>query len=327
MSYHLSLQEAKGNIPLAIHRDEKGKVKDIVFLSDTPDKPEGKKTKVLEKDWTHLLPGTLKKPVKESINKRLNNLIRQESAAVEEDIKPIFDKIKNDQLMSHEIETGRMCVLPSFNECESLYLWGNMKSGKSWQVKNYVQEWQRMHPDWADQVFCISRLEEDPGSLDHIEGLQRIQIGEDFEPIKSEEFPENSVIVFDDIDSVDAISKKAHNSVQTMMKDMLKVGRHHNLWVIVTNHLGSEHNKTKDILNACNVIYCFPQGTSAMTMDYVLTKYGNMSRKDIEHMRSFPSRWFAIRRSYPAAVIHEKGCYLLNTSRSGANSLKTKSSK
>ena len=92
---------------------------------------------------------------------------------------------------------------------------------------------------------------------------------------------------------------------------MLNVGRHHGLYVVITSHLGSDYTKTRAILNEAHGICCFPNGSSAKQLTYVLETYAGLTKDDIRKVRRLPSRWVYIRKTYPAAVVHATGAYLL----------------
>lgn len=124
--------------------------------------------------------------------------------------------------------------------------------------------------------------------------------------------PTGCLIVYDDVDSMDAVSKVLMESVQASIKDVLNVGRSKHLSVVITSHLGSDYKRTRGILNETQNIVCFPRGSNPDAIKYVLGKYGNLTKDELEKVMKLPSRWVCVRREYPSAVIYSDGAYLTN---------------
>lgn len=206
------------------------------------------------------------------------------------------------------VHDGNLQLLPPENGRSVIYLFGMAGSGKSTVLGNYLAEWKSKHP--KGQIIVVSRICED-NAFDDLD-IQRMEIDEELidEPQTSDDFPEGSFIVFDDVDSIQP--KKLKDAIYGMMTDLLNTGRHKNISVAVTSHLGADHVKTRGILNESHIIVCFPLGSSAHQIRYVATRYCGLSPKQVMTMLKLPSRFVAMRRSYPPAIVYSGGAYMLS---------------
>lgn len=128
------------------------------------------------------------------------------------------------------------------------------------------------------------------------------------------------LVVYDDIDSMDAVCEELKESVQKSIKDVLNVGRNFgppggpkfHISVIVTSHLGADYRQTATVLNEVQNIVCFPRGSSPKGITYVMKTYGNLDDDEIKKLFKLPSRWVCVRREEPSLVIYQSGCYMTN---------------
>jgi hypothetical protein len=306
MTLHLSFQE-EGNMPLAVIRGGRYD-SEVVFISEKPDKPaRGKLAIENEVDYTPYLKA-YKPRERAVISARLNKAFRFERPP-EDDIVDIYNSVKSatENQRSLSLMDGGTCqVLPDPEKRSIVYVFGASGSGKSYFVKGYVQEWKKLHP--KAPVYVFSRLEKDE-SLDEIKP-KRVLIDDSLadERITTDDFEPNSMVIFDDIDT---LPKNQLDAVYSIMNDILQVGRHRNIYCCITSHLGSDYKKTRVILNEAHGICIFPNGSSAKQITYVLETYAGLDKADIKKLRKLPSRWVFVRKAYPAAVVYNTGCYLL----------------
>lgn len=213
----------------------------------------------------------------------------------------------DDGVEDFKLIDGNIHLSPPDQGRSVIYLFGASGSGKSTLLSNYLAEWREKHP--RGEIIIVSRLHED-NALDEL-GAKRMEIDESLidEPLTADDFPEGSFVVFDDIDSIQP--KKVKDAVYGLMTDLLNTGRHRNISVGTTSHLGADHIHTRGILNESHTIVCFPHGSSAHQIRYVAQKYCGLSPNQVKEMLKLPSRWVAIRRQYPPAVIYSNGAYML----------------
>ena len=137
-------------------------------------------------------------------------------------------------------------------------------------------------------------------------------------PLTVESFPENSMILFDDVDTYP--DKAVKLAVVHLRQDVMETGRHRMINCIITNHSLIDGHATKTILNESQLTTVFPKGGSLNQLQYLLKTYYGMSKEEIKHLIKLPSRWVAIYRPYPSCVIYSSGAY---TAEGGANTPKT----
>jgi GTPase SAR1 family protein len=217
---------------------------------------------------------------------------------------------------------GQMFLLPPTKGRSVIYLFGASGSGKTTTLANYLHEWRKFNQ--RHQIYIVSRLSSDKAW----NGLNVKYINVDdsliSDPITAHDLPTGSFIVFDDIDSIRP--KKLQEAVYSMAEDMLFTGRHNDISVGFTSHIGAAAAKTKPILTECHIIVCFPHGSSAYQIKYVLTNYGNMSAKQVEQLLELPSRWVGVKTSFPPAVVYSHGAYMLCKSSQANSSRSSRSS-
>ena len=141
--------------------------------------------------------------------------------------------------------------------------------------------------------------------------MHRIKINEELitHPLKSTDFPDGSLCLFDDTDSI--IDPKILKAVESLRNHLIRRGRHEGLYILVSNHMLSDYTKTRIILNECNAITIFPKSGAANGIRYTLKKYCGLTEPQISKIMGLNSRWVTIYKNYPMYVVYDKGAYLL----------------
>lgn len=195
-------------------------------------------------------------------------------------------------------------------ERECILLTGPSGSGKSYVCARYMEKFQTMFPD--RELFVISRLTEDPTLDDSDATFSRIVLDNEFvddTPVL-EDFPRGSLLLFDDVSSLEASDKKLFEAVMKLQSECLETGRHNNLYMLVTNHLALNYKHTRMILAESSRVVFYPHGGSVYQIKQYLKRYAGMDSKAINKFLNLPSRWACYATTYPAYVAHEKGIYL-----------------
>jgi hypothetical protein len=192
-------------------------------------------------------------------------------------------------------------------ERQILYITGRSGSGKSYYTLYYCREYQKIYPKRC--IYLFSALESDE-TLDQLKGLKRIKLTEEFcnDDIPIEDF-EESLIVFDDTDVIS--SKVIRNKVNSIMNQVLQIGRHHNISCIITTHTACSGNSTKIILSEAHSITIFPNGLGSRSMKYLLENYLGLDKIQIKKIKNLKSRWVSICRTFPMCVLSEKEAYII----------------
>jgi hypothetical protein len=223
-----------------------------------------------------------------------------------------YDVGKSETAPSIKLTDGILSMIPSNKFRDTYYIFGKSGCGKSIFVGNYMAEYQYTFED--NPIYVVSRKSGDPA----FEGVNYKHIDIDsfydertkkVSPLMTEDFPANSMVVFDDIDSI--YPKVLMEGVQAMLKDLLNVARSKSISVIVTNHVGADYRNTRGILNeAANIVF-YPEESNPDQIRYVLKKYGGVAQDQIQKIIDLPSRWVCLRAEAPKAVIYESGAYML----------------
>jgi len=211
--------------------------------------------------------------------------------------------IKKDALKSLHCEKGKFFQIPN-NEVRVVYITGPSGSGKSTKVKDYASMYNKLYPEAT--IYLFSRLDHDTS----LEGLpvRRIHLSEDLvtNPLEIEEVKENSMVIFDDCDAIS--NKKLSDSIYQFQIQLLELGRHMNIQVVMTSHLiigAKSQAQARTILNEMQSLTVFPGSGSASQISYVLGKYFGMTKKQITKLLAMDSRSVTIIKTYPQFVIAE----------------------
>jgi hypothetical protein len=155
----------------------------------------------------------------------------------------------------------------------------------------------------------FSTLPEDV-SVDDIKNLKRPKIDDTLvsDPIEASEFAD-SMVIFDDCDT---IANKSHRKeVFKILDQILQTGRHHKISCVLTFHLPSDRQTTRQMLNECHFVTIFPMSVMTKSTKYVLENYIGITPKMMKEIKKLSSRWVTIAKNYPQAILSEKCAYIL----------------
>lgn len=207
-------------------------------------------------------------------------------------------------------DEDRFQVIPNPNtERQIVYITAQSGAGKSYWCRQYCEEYQALFP--KREIYLFSSLTED-SSIDKIKRLKRVNIkSADFltEELTAEDF-QNSLVIFDDCDCI--TEKKLKIKIQSIMNNMLEIGRHWKCSLLITSHLPCAGNDTKRILNESHQIVIFPHSLGGRSLKYLLDAYLGLDKKQIKRVKQLESRWVCIYKTYPQVIISEKDVYTIN---------------
>lgn len=242
---------------------------------------------------------------------KLRRAIQLSIKPLEKDLGDIYEKclLEYNNKSKKELiiyDDGQILPLPNYFKPERTYICGPSDSGKSYYISMYIEQLKKIYP--KRDIFLFSDVKEDK-VLDNYNPL-RISLDEKFldDEIDSESL-KNSIVIFDDIDSIS--NKKIKQKVSNLRDSLLTRGRHEDISVVVTNHSCTNYGFTKVVLNECNSITFFPKSGSTGGIKYMLTKYVGLDNDQIKKIFSLPSRWITIYKHSPMYIIYEKGIYVL----------------
>lgn len=243
-------------------------------------------------------------------------LLKKALDSNKEPIEPEYKEMYNDfkkkqsENLGKEIDInlGQLQIIPDPEKREIIYVAGASGSGKSFFTSNYAKQFKKLFPN--KNIIVFSKLNDDE-VIDKLKPI-RIEIDEELinNPITMDEL-KDSLVIFDDTDTIS--DKKLINAIQQIKNDVLEIGRHFNIYSVITSHLINDYKRTKTILNEAHRIVVYPFSGSFYSISYVLKNHCGFSNEDIRKVRGLKSRWLCIGRHYPVNVIYEKGAYLLNS--------------
>ena len=131
-----------------------------------------------------------------------------------------------------------------------------------------------------------------PSDLLEVTEPKRVVLDESIylDPIAIKEFTE-SVIIFDDVDVIS--DKKIRDGVYNLLNQVLEIGRHFKITCLMANHLPSNRNDTRRMLNECHIFVYFPRSSSSK-IKYVLSEYIGLDKQQIVEFKKYNSRWIAV---------------------------------
>ena len=193
-------------------------------------------------------------------------------------------------------------------ERQILYISGASGSGKSYFAKEYCNEFKKVFP--KRDIYLISSLNEDLGSIDKIKDLKKIKLSDSFleDELTAKDF-QNSLVIFDDTDCL--TNKPMKLKVQALLNSILETGRHFNVYCIYTSHLPCAGNDTRRILNEAHSITFFPKSLNGVTLKNLLQNYLGLDKNQIRKLKNLKSRAITVVKSFPQVVLGEKDAYIL----------------
>jgi hypothetical protein len=193
-------------------------------------------------------------------------------------------------------------------ERDVLYVCGQGGSGKSYYTLMFTKEYHKMYPN--NDIYLFSTLSSD-STLDKVDFIKKVKLTDDFlnTNFDVEDFA-NSLVIFDDVDTIrdNQLKKKVYQ----ILNMLLETGRHSKSSIIYTSHLACKGRESQTILNEAHSVTIFCKTMGERNLKYLLENYFGLSRKEIDNLKSIPSRWVTILRSYPTIAITEKSCFILH---------------
>ena len=193
-------------------------------------------------------------------------------------------------------------------ERQILYITGASGSGKSFYTKQYCDQYRKLFP--KNPIFLISSINED-SSIDKVKNMKRIRLTNELlmTDLKADDF-KDSLVIFDDTDVI--TNKIMRMKVNGILNMLLETGRHTNTSVIYTSHLATNGLETRRILNEAHSITIFPHSLGGRSLKYLLENYFGLDKYQIKQIKTLPSRWVTLDKSFPMVVLSEKEAFVLN---------------
>ena len=186
------------------------------------------------------------------------------------------------------------------------YVAGRSGSGKSQFSSGLLRRYAALYPKRYIYGVCSKRLSKDPAyqgiDIKQINATEVFGGTPDLEKLFGDE---GCMILFDDWDSMKSGDKLL---VQYALTDILNTGRKLGISAVVTNHLLTDHNRTKAILNEADWVTFFPRDSMPGTMKYLCEKIG-LPVELVSHLRDM-GRWVSVCNK-PTMVLGENEAILV----------------
>ena len=190
-------------------------------------------------------------------------------------------------------------------ERQILAFFGPSGSGKSYLMKKYLKEYEKLYKN--NPIYLFSKKKTDV-SLSDVKKLKRAIIDESLvtHPMPYEFFTD-SIVVFDDIDTLNQttkVEKAIRSAVINIKDDILELGRDRRISTLISSHLATKGHETKTLLNESHMIVIYP--SSGANYAYLMNKYMGLDSKQIKRIKDMDSRWVCFSRQYPNIVFSER---------------------
>lgn len=305
----LSFTEGK---PIAIIKGGKYKneilhIKDQIFKNDNENQTneyfkKGKREEI-PYDEMEIIEEIISKKLKskkDTLNKKklINKIMKNKTLKEKYTKNKIGKEIK--------LDNGYMQPIPNTKTRDVIYVCAPSGSGKSTYISNYAKEYKKIFPN--NKIYVFSRLTEDK-PIDELKAI-RIEINNALvlNPILPEEL-ENSLVIFDDIDTLR--DKRQKDAIMALKDDLLQVGRHMTISLLITSHLMTNYKETRIVLNEAQQIVIFPHSGSDNSIKYVLKAYVGLDKDDINKILKLGSRWVTVYKTAPQAILYSYGAYII----------------
>ena len=242
----------------------------------------------------------------------LNTSKKGKAIAVNGDAELLFIDGSDFTKEKNELKFPKGMILPPVEkgEREVIYIAGPSGVGKSTLAKDYIKAYQKLHK--KNDIYLFSKVTDDE-TLKGLKNIFKIPINEQIvtDPIDHTEM-KDSLVLFDDIDTIN--NKAQSQALTQLISDVLEIGRHANISVIITSHLINGHDKkrSRTILNEAHRTVIFPRSTTAHNVSYFLKEYLGLKDKELlKRIMDLKTRWVCLSQRYPMYALTRDEAFCL----------------
>ena len=308
----LTLNKGEKNRPLAVLKDSKGEETEI-YMKETFDRslePEidtSRENKI--KIFSEFLD--LQKKLGSDDLKILEKAYKDETELEMPKLRNILKDGKRfvqDSLKYYLSFPESIDVLPKFTEdAYAVYLSGASGAGKSYLISQLIS---KHLPSRDAGVFYLGPFADDVS----FKAIQKHMIPVDLEQFEKEErrqieiedFPNGSVVIFDDIESLPNAKQ-----VEALRDRILSVFRHHKFKLYCVNHVGMGGNKTKKLLLESRYLVVYPSANYKQ-VENLLKVYMGLDKQKCMLIKNQPSRWVLLSKAFPSYFVSQHSVGILN---------------
>jgi len=203
----------------------------------------------------------------------------------------VNDSLKH--FLQYPASTKLFPVVPK-SKPYTIYITGMRGSGKTYFVKQFL----KVNRDKTRPMIFISPFPDDD-SMSGLKDVVPFDIDEVEEELERrftiEDFPEDAIIVFDDLEGFD---KKKMTKLDELRDKALTMGRHMGLSVISICHNPMSGNRTKAPIRESQYFVLFPQSNPRDTK-VLLSTYAGYNKEMIDEILDSGSRFVFVNKNHP----------------------------
>lgn len=181
-------------------------------------------------------------------------------------------------------------------------VFGITGTGKSkFAADNPIMAFNKLYPSRKVYIMSFSAEEDEP-AFDDV-NVEWFDLGQPkaVDRLEPERF-RDSLLVFDDIESI--LDPEIFKAVSSFRDTCLMAGRKLGISSISICHEIHDWLKTRTIINECDLIVLFNQGNGNVApIKKLLGEKFGLGPSHIKHVLSSPTRWVAVKKSYPSLII------------------------
>ncbi|MDR3550739.1 MAG: ATP-binding protein [Candidatus Babeliales bacterium] len=289
---------------MPVAKTEKGN--EYIYLHKG-DKPPKKKYQLSYDDYKDIINKNFKKTEKQSVLTKLE--------------KAYFDNVKPEQIYDERLRNVYQEVIDNedkrqvFEEYEDIlypvcipkrlnvfFISGSCGAGKSTMALKIANDYKKANK--KNDVYVISRLEED-STLDQAKYIIKLDCDTFLDEKPTFDLFKNCLIIFDDFESYQTTNKHIYEAIIGLQNELLTMGRHNGISMIVINHLISNYKSTRLLFAEATHFILYPASCSNHSMQYLLGKYGGLDLKQIKTLKKEHSHFICLYRHHPNFLISD----------------------
>ena len=303
MSYYLAdYKENQESLKIAV--SDSG---EIFYLNKG--KLPKQKYKVMYNDYKKQIAKSFVGREKQLICAKVEDILNNEKLDINEYPKNViefhdFVKESEDKKRTLYVEEDVLFPVLKKDEFNCVYITGGSGSGKSFLTNQIMLEYRKQNK--KNEVYLISRLNDKKDVLQSNKFIQKLDCSTFVsEPISYEEFGSDAMIIFDDFESYEQTNKPVYRAIIGLLNELISMGRHQNLSIIICSHLTSNYKATRLVMVEATMFIMYPKTSSEHALKHILQNYGGLNQDTINEISDSNSRYVCLYRHYPKMLLFE----------------------
>lgn len=256
-----------------------------------------------KKDIAKLFVGRQKQLICDTVEKILNN--GEDVNKYPKNVIDFYDIVKEreDKKKTLYVEQDNLYPCLKKDAFNCVFITGGSGSGKSYLTNQMMLDYHKQNK--KNNVYLISRLEDKKDVLQSNKFIQKLDC-ETFvaDPITYKEF-EDCLLILDDFESYENTNKPVYKAIIGLLNELLTVGRHQRLSIIICSHLTSNYKSTRLIFVEATMLIMYPKSASEHALKHVLQNYGGLGKDTVTDISNCNSRYVCLYTHYPKMLLFE----------------------